>query len=346
MRKMCFLALTLMAVVLIVIAMLGVMMGVTGFSDKMLGSVINEEMRQIRTGLASTVRDPAELENVLKIREQELTALYGLDKPWYRRLPATYKRMITLNLGEAKTIRSFDGSSKVSDIVLDRLPNTLIIMLPSFLISFLICLAVAPKLATKVGSKLDRIITAFSAISFAIPAWWLGIIFILLFGYYLGLLPTGGMYSSPPPEGTILRFLDILKHAALPIFTLIAVIIGGYLYNIRNITLKVAQEDFVKYAKAQGFSERRVIWRHILRPAAPLIVTGFTFGLLASISGSILTETVFQWPGMGILYKEALLGTPDEGLIIALTSIYTLLYVAARLILEVLYAWLDPRIRT
>src|SRR3989338_8627215 len=109
MRKIVFLAITLMAVVLLVIAMLGVMMGVTGFSDKMLGSVVNEEMRQLRISLAQTVRDPAELEKVLRVRGQELVVLYGLDKPWYYRLPDTYKKMITLNLGEAKTIRSFDG---------------------------------------------------------------------------------------------------------------------------------------------------------------------------------------------------------------------------------------------
>lgn len=346
MKKLVFLAVNLTAVVLAVVVLLQAMMGVTGFSDKMLGSVIDEEMRQMRFSLAQTIRDPDELEKVLGIRKQELIVLHGLDKPWYLRLPETTKRILTFNLGEAKTLRSFDGSSKVSDIIKDRFPNTLVLMLPAFLITFLFCLMVAPKLAAAMaGSKADRIITAASAVSFAAPAWWVGILSILLFGYYFGILPTGGMYSAPPPDSTFLRFLDVLKHAILPTMVLVAVMIGGYLYSIRSITLKTAREDFVKYARAQGLSEKRIVWRHILRPSAPPIITDFVFGLVSVISGAILTETVFQWPGMGLLYKEAILGIPDEGLIIALTFIYTLFYVAARLILEALYVWLDPRIR-
>jgi len=346
MRKIVFLALNLMLALFLVIILLGVTMGVTGFSDKMLGSVINEEMRQMRTALAQTIRDPVELENTLKIKERELIALHGLDRPWYWRLPGDYKRIFTLNLGEAKTIRSFDGSSNISDIILDRLPNTLILMLTSFLIVFFAAVALGAKLAVKAGSGFDRAITALSAVSFATPAWWLGILLILVFGYYLNVLPAGGMYGIPPPEGTLPRLFDVFKHAILPILALVMVMLGGYLYSIRNVTLKIAQEDFVRYAKARGFSERRIILRYILRPAAPLILTGFAFGLIASISGSILTETVFKWPGMGLLYKEAVLGAPDEGLIIALTAIYTMFYVIARLVLEALYVWLDPRIRT
>ena len=98
-------------------------------------------------------------------------------------------------------------------------------------------------------------------------------------------------------------------------------------------------------ARAKGMPESIIGRRHILRVAAPPIVTGLILGLTGSLGGSILIETIFQWRGMGLLYYEALTGTPDEGVIIALTFIFTLLYVLSRLVLEVLYVVLDPRVR-
>jgi peptide/nickel transport system permease protein len=153
------------------------------------------------------------------------------------------------------------------------------------------------------------------------------------------------MYSTPPPHGPLTRFLDLLKHALLPVLTLVLVNVGPYIYVVRTITLNVAQQDHVALARAKGLPESRVRHRHILRVAAPPIVTGLILGLAGSLTGSILVETVFNWQGMGRLYYEAVMGTPDEAVIVALTFLYTLLYVVARLILEVLYVFLDPRVR-
>src|SRR5690606_18709854 len=140
------------------------------------------------------------------------------------------------------------------------------------------------------------------------------------------------------------RFLDLLKHATLPIITLVLVSVGPYIYVVRTMTLNVAQGDHVKVARAKGIPERIVRRRHILRVAAAPIVTGLILGLAGSLGGSILVETVFNWQGMGRLYYEAISGTPDEMVIVALTFVFTLLYVAARLILEVLHVVMDPRV--
>jgi ABC-type dipeptide/oligopeptide/nickel transport system permease subunit len=129
------------------------------------------------------------------------------------------------------------------------------------------------------------------------------------------------------------------------VLTLVLVSVGPYVYVVRTITLGVAQDDHVTLARAKGMPERIVARRHVLRVAAPPIVTGLILGLAGSLGGSILVETVFDWRGMGRLYYEAIVGTPDEGLIIGLTFMFTLLYVAARMILEVLYLLLDPRVR-
>ncbi len=338
-------AVTLVGVLLVVLVLLVVTLGATGFSDRILTAVVSEEIRGLRTGLAATIRDPDELERALEARREDLAQFYGLDSAWYSRLPATVLRVITLDLGEARTLRSFKGSPRVSDIVLERLPNTMILLTTSLFITAIIGLAVGVKMATQVGSKTDRTVSFASAVSFALPAWWSGILLILVLSFYLGWLPSGGMYSTPPPLGGFDRFTDLLWHAALPIITLVLVSVGPYLYSVRTMTLNVAQEDHVAVARAKGIPEGAVMRRHILRVAAPPIVTGLIFSLVGSLSGSILVETVFSWQGMGSLYFEAVAGSPDEGVIVALTFIFTLLYVVARFLLEVLYLLLDPRVR-
>ncbi|MBI3022869.1 MAG: ABC transporter permease, partial [Thaumarchaeota archaeon] len=118
----------------------------------------------------------------------------------------------------------------------------------------------------------------------------------------------------------------------------------GWIYSVRTMVLNIAQEEFVTTARAKGLPESRVMRSHILRVAAPPIATSLILGLAGSLGGAILTETVFNWPGMGRLFYEAILSL-DEGVIVALTFMFTLIYVVARFILEVLYIFLDPRVR-
>lgn len=338
-------ALTLAGVFFAVLLLLIVTLGLTGFADRMLNAVVGEQLRAERTALAQTIRDPEQLEQVLEARQRELRTFYGLDRPWTARLPQTLLRVLTLDLGEARTLRNAKGSNRVADIVLERLPRTILLLTTSLVITAAIGLALGTYLATRPGSRLDRALSGLAAISHALPTWWLGILLILIFAVRWRLFPSGGMYSTPPPTESLARFLDLLKHALLPVLTLVLVSVGPYVYVVRTITLNVAQEDHVALARAKGLPESRVRSRHILRVAAPPIVTGLVLGLAGSLGGSILVETVFNWQGMGRLYYEAVMGTPDEAVIVALTFLYTLLYVAARLVLEVLYVFLDPRVR-
>lgn len=335
---------TLAAVLIAVLLILVVALGATGLSDRLLGALVSEELRGLRQELAQKIRDPKELERVMEIQRQQLIQFYGLDKPWYFRLPNSVWQVLTLNLGSARTLKSFTGSTSVSDIVLERLPNTILLMTTSLAISASIGLLLGVKLATKVGSRLDRAMSYLSAASYATPTWWIGIMLILALSFRFRIFPSGGMYSIPPPTNELTRFLDLLWHAALPILTLVAVTFGGWTYVARTIVLNIAQEDFVTVARAKGLPERLVMRRHIIRVAAPPILTNIILGLAGSLAGAILTETVFNWPGMGRLYYDAVLAL-DEAVIVALTFLFTLLYVAARFVLDVLYVILDPRVR-
>lgn len=345
MRKLLQKVASLVLAFLIFLLALQVVLGATGFSDKILGSIVNEQLRETRQALAQTIRDPDELEKAIIAVKADLVSLHGLDQPWYMRLPKTTLRIVTFDLGEARTLRSFSGSRAISDIVLERLPNTLIMMLPSFFMVAIFGLLVGIWAATHIGGRLDRLLSFFAVSSNAIPAWWIGMLSILGFAVILKVLPAGGMYSAPPPIGGFPRLLDVAKHAILPIMALTLVSMGPYMYAIRAMTIRVAQQPFVNFARARGFSEARVRWRYILRPAAPPIATGLVLGLIGSFSGAILTETVFNWPGMGRLYFDALSGTPDEGLVVALTVIFALMFMVARFFLDVAYIALDPRVR-
>lgn len=337
--------LTLLGVLVTVLFLLGISLGATGFSDKLLQAQVGEEVRGLRVTLAQTVRDPEELESILEVQKADIERFYGLDQPWYMRLPKSIGRVLVLDLGEARTLRSSSGSSRVSDIILERLPNTALLLTTSGLITAVFGILVGTKLATRIGSRLDRGFALFSAISFAVPAWWFGIMMILLFAFQFKLLPPGGMYSTPPPEEALFRLFDLIKHAILPVVTLVLVTIGPYLYTVRTLTMTVAVEDHVFVARAKGLEEGKVIRRHILRVAAPPIMTGLILGLTSSLGGSILVETVFNWQGMGRLYFDSVAGTPDEAIIVGLTFMFTALYILARFVLEILYLILDPRVR-
>ncbi|MGH2560263.1 MAG: ABC transporter permease [Thermomicrobiales bacterium] len=344
-RPLAIRALTLFGVLIAVLILLVISLGATGFSDNLLRAQVTEELRGFRQSLAQTVRDPDDLERAAEERRAELERFYNLDEPWYIRLPPQVFRVLKLDLGDARSLRTADGSNRVSDIVLERLPYTVLLLTTSSVITAIVGLTVGVRMATRVGSRLDRALAYFAAISFAVPAWWLGILFILIFAFKLDILPSGGMYGNPPPRGQPDRFFDLAKHAILPILTLVPVSVGPYIYAVRTMTVTVAQEDHVLLARAKGLPESRVTSRHILRVAAPPIVTGLVLGLAGSLSGSILTETVFNWRGMGRLYYDAVSGTPDEGVIVALTYLFTLLYVLARFVLDILYVVLDPRVR-
>lgn len=343
-RTLAFRALGLLGVLVAVLVLVVVILGATGVSDRVLQAVIQEELLGVREQLAKTIHDPERLEAALQVHRQELVRLYGLEQPWFFRLPDMIRRVLVLDLGEARTVRSFTGSAKVSHIVLERLPITIALFWGATLIIALTGLFLGSYVAMRSGSRVDRAVSYLSAGSYALPAWWTAILMILALGYYLRLFPTGGMFSSPPPAGGLDRSLDLLWHTVLPTLAMVLAGAGAWVYMVRTMVLNTAQEFFVTVARAKGLRDDEVMRRYILRAAAPPIVTNLVFGFLGILSGGILVETVFRWPGMGRLYYEAILAA-DENVIVALTFMYTLLYLAARFLLEILYVMLDPRVR-
>jgi peptide/nickel transport system permease protein len=335
----------LIAVLYGVLILTGVIIGVTGLSDIVLYNIVDERLRIIKQQLAIKIKDPEQLNRAVEELKQELIRAYDLDKPWYARIPRIIYQIMVLDLGTSRSTLSFSGSNKVADIILERIPNTVLMVTTAVLISSLVGLVVGLWSATKVGSLLDRFTSLISAISYSLPTWWFGMVVILVFAYELRLFPSGGM-TTPGLTTTdpITRFLDLLWHLFLPVLTLFVALVGSWIYVTRSIVISIIKEDFIVVGRAKGLPERVIRNRYLLRNSAPPILTNMILGLAGSITGAILTEAIFNWPGMGSLYYNAILSA-DINMILALTYIYTLVYVVARFILEVLYVMLDPRVR-
>ncbi|AFA38256.1 ABC-type dipeptide/oligopeptide/nickel transport systems, permease component [Pyrobaculum oguniense TE7] len=343
-------AITLVVVLIGVLVLLAVIMGATGLSDKMLNSILTSEVQEYKQQLLRQGKDIAAIEKAVEEFKKERAAALGIDRPWYERMPQLIYRLLVLDLGNSRTLQSSWGSNKIADLILDRLPNTIILTTTGILFTALVGIWMGLYIGANIGSRADRVVSILSAASYALPLWFVGLVLILVLAYGPKILwgvqifPPGGMVSTPPPKEPLAYVLDVMWHLSLPLFASFIVFFGSWAYTTRNIVFSVSQEDFVNFARAKGLPEDMVRNRYILRPSLPPILTSLILSLAGSISGYIITERVFNWPGMGSLFYSAITAL-DEPVIFALTYVFTLVYIIARFILEILYVLLDPRIR-
>jgi peptide/nickel transport system permease protein len=269
--------------------------------------------------------------------------LRGLDQPLAVRNARYLTNALTLNLGHAIQMVSDTGSRTVRLILLERLPATLLLMGTSQLLLFFSSLFLALSLSRQYGSWWDKFVIAMTPSSSA-PGWFIGIFMILIFAAVFKILPFGGLVSSPPPSNPVLFALDILKHLILPAFSLF---FSGFflsIYGWRTFFLIYSSEDYVEMAKAKGLTSRDIERRYILRPTLPNIITNFALTLIGVWGGAIVTERIFNWPGLGRMFYTAI-GLYDIPVIVGDTIIYAYLLAITVFILEVVYALVDPRVK-
>ncbi|CCC80833.1 ABC transporter permease [Thermoproteus tenax] len=338
----------------------------SGPAAQLLKSQIELEARALVSQLAKSGHyTPAQIQELYNTLVDELSRSYGLNQPTFIRVFYIIYNMMTFNWGYSYFPDIYGiASGKVSDIIASALPGTILLDTFGILLSAFIGIQIGLRSALKYGSRSDRAVMYYGAVSNGLPQWWVGVLLLLVFSFYLESLkspiyfPAGGILS---PQYYSLWFTnpgavfvnpktlaDLLWHFVLPLATVLIVNIGGWAYFARTVTLNVAQEDFVTFAKVRGLPEGRVTSRYILRPAAPAILTSIMLSLPFIIFGGfIITEAVFRWWGLGYVYNLAIFApTPDLPVIVALTYASTLLYIVLVLVLEVLYIVLDPRIRS
>ncbi|HNS50338.1 MAG TPA: ABC transporter permease [Anaerolineae bacterium] len=282
----------------------------------------------------------------LKMREEQYAIQekrLGLDKPFLVRSVIYLKNAITLDLGRALQMSSDSGSKMVKNILLERMPATLVLFGTADLLLFTLGVLLALSVSRKYGSTIDKIVVMMAPTSSA-PGWFYGIFLILIFAALLGWLPFGHMVDAPPPDNKGLYLLSMLKHMILPVAALTMTLLPIQIYSWRTFFLIYSSEDYVEMAKAKGLKDKDIERRYILRPTLPVIITSFSLLVIAIWVGAPIFETIFQWPGFGRALYQAI-GLYDTPVIVGECVIYAYLLAITLFLLDFVYALVDPRVK-
>ncbi len=283
----------------------------------------------------------------------QATKRWGLDQPVYIQYVKFFMSAAQGNFG-----RSFKYDEPVLDVIVNRIPATLELATASVLIAIVFAIPLGVWAAAKPNSWVDNTGTTFGLFGISMPSFWFGIMLILLFAGILNILPSAGRdtygISGEPITGFYILdsalqgnwagVRDGAEHVFLPALALGSNMLGILMRVTRSSVLEVMNEEYVTTARAKGLVERKVLWRHVFSNALIPVITVVGLELGTLLSGSIIVETVFSWPGSGSLLVTAL-NARDHPLVTGLVLVYTAAFVAINFLIDVLYAIIDPRIR-
>ncbi|MEM4281342.1 MAG: ABC transporter permease [Candidatus Caldarchaeum sp.] len=316
-----------------------------GYVDEIVkGEVLLRVSQEVRANPANRALNETQVRNLIEQLYQNELKRLGFDQPFIMRSFNYLRDALSLELGRSLFISSDSGSRSVRVIIMERLPNTVLLFTTTQLILFFLGLFTGLFLSRRYGSKIDKIMTLLTPMS-SLPGWFYGLFLILIFASVLRVLPYGGMVDVPPPTDRFEYALSVLRHMILPILSWLTAYFFISTYTRRTFFLIFSSEDYVEVAKAKGLPEPLIRRRYILRPTLPPIITDLSLTLLASWTGAIITETVFNWPGVGSLFYVASV-TFDTPVLVGLVVIYAYLLAITVFVLELVYAILDPRVRT
>ena len=270
-------------------------------------------------------------------REQmrELRAELGLEDP----LPVQYGRWLG-NLAQGRLGRSLSQGLPVTTLIGDRLPATLILSGAALLLTLVLGIPLGVLSAVKRNGLLDYLVTGLAFLGMSVPVFWFGTILIIIFSVELGLLPSAGMYTLGEPFSVA----DRLRYLIMPTAVLSIANLAEITRYTSSSMLGTLTEDYVRTARAKGLAERAVLLRHALRAALVPIVTVVGLLLPRLVAGAAITEAIFAWPGMGRLAVDAAVQR-DYPLIMGITLMISAIVVLSNLVVDVIYGWIDPRIR-
>lgn len=269
----------------------------------------------------------------------DLRERFGLDKPLLTQLGIYLRGVLQFDLGY-----SYRQQMPVADLILDRLPATLLLTMTAFVISLLLGTLAGVLASARVGKWSDTLISTTALLFYATPLFWAALMAVLLFSVYFNWLPGFGYETVGANYTGFRRVLDIGQHLILPATTLGLFFMAVYMRMTRASMLEVSQLDFVKTARAKGLKPGIIQRRHIFRNAMLPVVTlaGLQAGHL--VGGAVLTETVFAWPGIGRLMFEAL-AQRDYNVLLGVFFVSAAMVLLFNLITDIIYGFVDPRIR-
>lgn len=328
----------LFSTLILTIALLGPTM------DKILLDAIRfnviDEVNHSNIKFQNTVERQNYIDNKIDLQIKTI----GLDEPWYgpKRFTNTVLKVMVLDLGKSNYLTSDSGSTNVRDIILEKMPKTILLFTTSTLMITFIGLYLGAFVANRAGSIWDKLNSAFAVFSSSFPTWWVGMLMIFAFAFTYNIFPSNATPLTSPSDP--LYALDLLYHMLLPLITIVLVGFGSWAYIVRYFVVGILGEDYILAKRAAGIPEKRILYSHALKNAAPPIITVVALSLASSFGGAIIVEAVFGWPGMGSLYYQAI-GFFDIPVIIGLTYISTLIFIVTIFLTDIIYAYFDPRVK-
>ena len=268
-----------------------------------------------------------------------LRAIYGLDDPFYVAYFKWASQVVQGNLGYSRQYKI-----PVQQLVGPRLQNTLVLTTLAFIIAITMALTLGILSAVKQYSLIDYASMGLTFIGSSLPGFWLGLMLIILFSVQLHWLPPGGIMSSDVGTGPFDRILDRGKYLIMPVFITAFEEMTSWARFTRNSLLDVLQLDYLRTARAKGLGEQTVIIRHALKNSLLPLVTVIGSGFARFFAGAVIIETVFSYPGMGKLMYDSVMGN-DFVVSMAILMLLAWLTLWGNLLADIVYGWLDPRIR-
>ena len=295
--------------------------------------------------IAQSFASVKEFEDFVQDQIDHRVKTLGLDSPWYspQRIGLTMYKILILDFGNATFLTSDSGSSDVRDILMEKLPRTILLFTTATIIISILGIFLGALSGSKVGSKIDRLTSTFAVVSSSFPVWWVGMLMIFLFAFVYQIFPARATPTIPSDDPGYIAAL--LYHMALPLITIVLIGFGAWAYLVRNFMVGIMQEDFISAKRTMGIKQKKIVYSHAIKNAAPPIITILALSLSGSLGGAIITEAVFDWPGMGRLYFEAIT-VMDLPVIIGATYVLTVFFLASIFMADLLYGYFDPRVRT
>jgi len=274
-----------------------------------------------------------------------LRRLYGLDEPIYIRYAKYVQNMFTWNFGT-----SFRSMKSVSGEMSWRMSNSILLLGLAEIATILVGIPIGIFAASRRGTKIDVATIGAGLLTWGVPTFFIQLLALLVFAYYsyvwfgFSLFPTRGIYSIPPPADPVGFVADVAWHLALPVGSLVLAGFGSWALYTRSILLETLTQDYIVTARAKGLDERTVLYRHAFRATLPPIVTVVALAVPGVVTGAMITEYLFNLPGIGQWYLTALLSA-DYPVVQSVLFIYAMLTIFANLFADIIYGVLDPRIR-
>jgi peptide/nickel transport system permease protein len=234
---------------------------------------------------------------------------------------------------------SFSTGAPVIDRIAERIPNTMLLMGTALIATIVIAIPIGVLAAVKQYSFADKVITIFATVGYAVPSYWLGLMLIYTFSINLNMFPLFGMHTLGKEDP-----LDLAEHMVLPVASLTIQSVAGWSRYMRSSMLEVMRQDYIRTARAKGLSAGRVIGKHALRNALIPIITLLGLTIPSLLSGAIITEAIFAWPGLGNLGYTSVIDR-DYPVVLAFVMIGGFMVIVGNLLADILYAVVDPRIK-